>query len=527
MEDTMYLVTAKQMQAMDKETIEEFGIPGRVLMENAGRGAFDFLKELFPDLGSKEVCVLAGPGNNGGDGFVVARYLVQMGVKTQVFLFAPRKKIAGDALANLALLETLVKVSPHGALTEILDMDGVDSIRTEMAQADIMVDALLGTGLNSDVRGLFKTVIERINALPCKVLSIDIPSGLNADTGTARGTAIQAHATATFAFAKAGHFLFPGKALTGKLRIVDIGIPPFICSGITPRLKVLAHREVTQLFPKRKHDAHKGNFGHLLVIAGSTGKTGAAALTANAAMAMGTGLVTLGVAETLNPIMEMKVTEPMTFPLAESTPGHLSERCFDALNGLARQKDAMALGPGLGTVPATQRLVKKIIQELALPMVVDADALNAIADDPGILKKARAPLILTPHPGEMARLCKTTPKQIQANRLEAAADFAATFNLIVVLKGAATLIALPDGRTHLCPTGNPAMASAGMGDVLTGMIAALLAQGFSPENAAVAGTYLHGLAGDILARQYKGAGFAASDLVGTIPAAVNGEGPWN
>ncbi len=523
----MYLVTAKQMQTMDQETIEGFGIPGRVLMENAGRGAFAFLNELFQDLGSKRVCVLAGPGNNGGDGFVVARYLVQMGVKTEVLIFAPRKKMAGDALANRTLFEILVKKGAQGALTEILDLDRLDSITSSMAQADIMVDALLGTGLNSDVRGLFKTVIERVNALACPVLSIDIPSGLNADTGRACGTAIQAHATATFAFAKAGHFLFPGRTLTGRLKVVDIGIPPFISEAMAPGLSVVEHREVAQRFSQRAGDAHKGDFGHLLVIAGSTGKTGAAALAANAAMAMGTGLVTLGVAATLNPVMEMKVTEPMTVPLAESAPGHLSDRCFDALNDLAQQKNAMALGPGMGTDPATGRLVKRIIQELTLPMVVDADGLNAIADDPGILKKTRAPLILTPHPGEMARLYRTTPKQIQANRLEAAVDFATTFNLIVVLKGAATLIALPDGRTRLCPTGNPGMASAGMGDVLTGMIAALLAQGFSLENAAVAGAFLHGLAGDILARQYKGAGFVASDLIRTIPAAIHGENPWN
>ncbi len=523
----MYLVTAEQMQAMDRETIEGFGIPGRVLMENAGRGAFDFLKELFPDLGSKTVCVLAGPGNNGGDGFVVARYLVQMGVKTEVFVFAPRKKIPGDALANLTLVETLVKESPQATLTEVLDLERLDSIMPQMTQADIMVDALLGTGLNSNVRGVFKTVIERVNALSCPVLSIDIPSGLNADTGTVRGTAIQAHATATFAFAKAGHFLFPGKTLTGRLRIVDIGIPLFISKPMALKLKVVEHREVAALFAPRPQDSHKGDFGHLLVVAGSTGKTGAAALTANAAMAMGAGLVTLGIAETLNPVMEIKVTEPMTVPLEESRPGHLSDGCFDTLKALARQKRALALGPGLGTDPATGRLVKRIITELDLPMVVDADGLNAIADDPGILKKARAPLILTPHPGEMARLCQTTPQQIQANRIDAAADFAATFKVIVVLKGAATLIALPDGQTRLCPTGNPAMASAGMGDVLTGMIAALLAQGFSPENAAVAGTFLHGLAGDILARQYRGAGFVATDLISTIPAAVHGEGPWN
>ena len=285
------------------------------------------------------------PATTGGDGFVVARYLVQMGVKTEIFIFAPKKKITGHALANLTLLETLIKASPQGTLTEILDMDGVDSIRTEMAQADIMVDALLGTGLNSDVRGLFKTVIERVNALACPVLSIDIPSGLNADTGTARGTAIKAHATATFAFAKAGHFLFPGKALTGRLRIIDIGIPPFISDPMALKLRVVEHWEVAELFAPRAQDAHKGDFGHLLVIAGSTGKTGAAALAANAAMAMGAGLVTLGVAASLNPVMEIKVTEPMTVPLEESTPGHLSDTALTPSKPLHSTRVPWPWGP--------------------------------------------------------------------------------------------------------------------------------------------------------------------------------------
>lgn len=523
----MYLVTAKQMQAMDKETIEGFGIPGRVLMENAGRGAFDFLKELFPDLESKRVSVLAGPGNNGGDGFVVARYLIQMGVKTEVFLFAPRQRISGDALSNLKLLEILVKVCPHGTLTDISDLEGLDRIDKNLAQADLMVDALLGTGLTSDVRGFLKMAIDRVNALACKVLSIDIPSGLNADTGFAQGTAIKAHATATFAFAKPGHFLFPGKTLTGRLKIVDIGIPPFIREKFKPGLKVVQHREVARLFPRREPDAHKGDFGHLLVIAGSTGKTGAAALTANGAMAMGAGLVTIGVPASLNPIMEIKVTEAMTFPLEESLEGHLSDSCFATLKTLAQQKNAMAIGPGLGTDPDTQTLVRRVITELTIPLVIDADGLNALAADPDILKKARSPIILTPHPGEMARLCHTTTDETQANRLKAATDFAANYGLILVLKGAPTIIALPGGKTYLCPTGNPGMATAGMGDVLTGMIAALAARGLPLDKAALAGVFIHGLAGDILADQYRGPGFTASDMIRAIPAAINGGVLWN
>lgn len=512
---------------MDKETIEEFGIPGRVLMENAGRGAFDFLKELFPDLESKRVSVLAGPGNNGGDGFVVARYLIQMGVKTEVFLFAPKKRVTGDALSNIELLETLVKVCPNGTLTEIRDLESLSRIDDSLIKADLMVDAILGTGLTSDVRGILKTAIERVNTLNCKILSIDIPSGLNADTGFTQGTAIKAFATATFAFAKAGHFLYPGKTLTGRLKIVDIGIPPFIREKFNPGLKVIQHREVARLFPQREPDAHKGKFGHLLVVAGSTGKTGAAALTANGAMAMGAGLVTVGIPASLNQVLEIKVTEAMTFPIEESVAGHLSDLCFDALKELVQQKNALAIGPGLGTEKATKALVRRVITEFTIPLVIDADGLNALADDPDILKKAQSPIILTPHPGEMARLCQTTTEKIQQNRLGWAADFAAKFNLIVVLKGAPTIIALPGGRTYLCPTGNPGMATAGMGDVLTGMIAALVARGLPLDKAAVSGVFLHGLAGDILADQYRGPGFTACDMIRAIPAAMNGGIPWN
>ncbi|MCP4118104.1 MAG: NAD(P)H-hydrate dehydratase [Desulfobacteraceae bacterium] len=519
----MYLVTAQEMQDMDRETIEEFGIPGRVLMENAGRGSVDMLVRLFPYINSKRVCVLAGRGNNGGDGFVVARYLIQMGVKTDIFLLSQRSKVTGDALANLELAEKLVEKYPDATLTEVPDLESFDRVKPRIVHGELIVDAILGTGLNSDVRGYFKTVIQTVNELSCPIFSIDIPSGLNADTGLPWGVAINAFATATFAFAKAGHFLLPGKELTGELEIVDIGIPPFIREQFDPKLTLVESRDVAKLFPLRQLHAHKGNFGHLAVVAGSTGKTGAAALAANAAMTMGAGLVTLGIPASLNPAVEPQVTETMTFPLAETVPGQLSDTAMEELKQLAEGKTAMALGPGIGTAPATQALVRKIISEIDLPLVIDADGLNAIAEDPGILKTVQSPMVITPHPGEMARLCKSSTREIQADRLGTARRFAKEYNVIVVLKGAGTIIALPNGRAFLSTTGNPGMASAGMGDVLTGMIASLAAQGMALEDAAVAGVYIHGLCGDRLARERGGFGFVASEMIRAIPFAIHGD----
>jgi len=519
----MYLVTAQEMQEMDRETINGFGIPGRILMENAGKGSFDMLLSLFPDISSKRVSILAGSGNNGGDGFVVARYLIQMGVRTEIFLLAPREKVAEDALANLLLVEKLVERCSNAFLTEVPDLESFNEIKTRIVHADLIVDAILGTGLKSEVRGFFKTIIETVNDLPCPRFSIDIPSGLDSDTGVPRGVSIQAFATATFAFAKIGHFLASGRELSGKLKIVDIGIPPFIRDKIAPKLRLIEPQDIAKLFPPRRSDTNKGNFGHLLVVAGATGKTGAAALASNAAMAIGTGLVTLAIPASLNPLMEPQVTETMTFPLKEMVKGELSDCCMDELKELAKTKTAMALGCGIGTANGTRLLVKRILKEIDLPLVIDADALNIIAEDPEILKGIKGQAVITPHPGEMARLCNTTTSDIQANRLEWARKFAGKFGVIVILKGAGTIIALPDGQAYLATTGNPGMASAGMGDVLTGMTAGLLAQGMALEKAAIAGVYIHGLCGDLLSRKRGGFGFVASEMIQIIPNAIHRE----
>lgn len=518
----MKLVTASQMQQMDAQTINSFGIPGLVLMENAGRGSVDFLLESFQDIASQRVAVMAGRGNNGGDGFVIARYLLEKGINVTVFLLASAKKVTGDALSNLEWFETLCKEKNINGLIEIPDEAAFAANRARIAHHTLFVDAILGTGLNSDVRGFFKDAIELMNASLAPVFSVDIPSGLNSDTGSPMGIAVRADYTATFAFAKAGHVLYPGNTYTGQLKVIDIGIPRFISEKEQIALEVITPQKVAANFPARDTNAHKGSFGHLLVVAGSTGKTGAAALCANAAMRSGTGLVTLGTPESLNPVLEPMVIEPMTIPLPDTGNGTLSAAGLKTILELVSERQALAVGPGIGTAAETADLVKHIVQKCPVPMVLDADALNCIADDPSILKKKTSPAILTPHPGEMARLADCATSQVQNDRIGSARAFADRHDSILVLKGAQTIVALPDGMVFICPTGNPGMATGGSGDVLTGMIGGFLAQGFAPEDAAVCGVYLHGLCGDILAKKTGSFGFLASDIMNTIPEAIHG-----
>ncbi len=522
----MYLVKSREMQEMDRETIESFGIPGRVLMENAGRGTFKMIVDLFPAIAEKKVCILCGRGNNGGDGFVVARYLMEKGVKTDIFLLSSRDRLKGDARANMGLVEKLCALKESGdkknKIIQIPDREAFLKFKNRMVHNDLFVDGIFGTGLNSDVRGFFREIIDLVNESHKPVISIDIPSGLNADTGKPCGVSIKAFATASFAFAKPGHILYPGNEFTGKLKIIDIGIPGFIAEKKPLALYLTEKKMVKSFFIPRSSQAHKGNFGHLLIIAGSTGKTGAAALASNAAMACGTGLVTLGVPESLNSVMEPQTTETMTFPLYEKKKGFLSEQAFDQIIELARGKTAMAIGPGIGTEQDTGVLVKKLIQTIDIPIIIDADALNLIADSPEILKEKKAPVILTPHPGEMARLAHSSSAEIQNSRFESAKNFAVQFGVILVLKGAGTITAMPDGRAFICTKGNAGMAAGGMGDVLTGMISGFTAQGLSCEKAAIAGPYIHGICGDSIARARGDFGFTASNIIGIIPETIYG-----
>ncbi len=512
----MYLVTAEEMQRMDHDTIRDFGIPGRVLMENAGRGAARTLASVFSDVAKRDVAVAAGRGNNGGDGFVIARCLAQQGVRVTVYLMADPAAVSGDAAANLALL------APLGvSLISLSDEAGLDAYRKDMQRHDLWVDALFGTGLNAEVRGRYRGMIALINDSGRPVFAVDIPSGINADTGQVCGIAVSAVATATFAFAKIGHCQYPGAAHCGRLEIIDIGIPPHIAAAVAPRQCQTTPAMVANALPPRAPEAHKGTTGHLLVIAGGPGKTGAAAMCVNAALRSGAGLVTAGVPAGILATMETLSVEAMTAPLPQTEDGLVDGRETTAIDRLMAGKQAIAVGPGLGTSKGPQAMVRHIVTQSAVPVVVDADGLSVFTDGADLFSRRQAPVVLTPHPGEMARLCGLTSATVQANRMAIARRFAVDNNACVVLKGARTLIAAPDGSVTVNPSGNPGMATGGMGDILTGMIAGLIVQGLPPVTAAITAVYLHGAAADYLSTTVGSVGYLATDMLKTIAGQVS------
>jgi NAD(P)H-hydrate epimerase len=349
---------------------------------------------------------------------------------------------------------------------------------------------------------------------------VDIPSGLNADTGQICGVGVQATATATFGFAKVGHLTYPGRALTGQLKVIEIGIPPHIAAEVGCQQHLITPSSLKKEIPERSQAAHKGHNGHLLVLAGSPGKTGAAAMTATSAMRAGAGLVTLGIPTSLNPVLETMVTEAMTVGLAETSEGTLDDSAFESILSLTQNKRCLAIGPGMGTSQSTGRLINRLIQASGVPMVIDADGLNLIAANTAALSTCKAPVVLTPHPGEMARLSGRSTADIQSNRIGHARSFAQRHRIYLVLKGAGTIVARPDGTVFINPTGNPGMAAGGRGDVLAGLIAGLITLGMEIDAAARTGVYLHGAAADRLAVQQAPQGYLASEVMNTLPRAM-------
>jgi NAD(P)H-hydrate epimerase len=404
-------------------------------------------------------------------------------------------------------------------IVEVREEKDLNPMAHRLARAGLIVDALLGTGLNSEVRGLLRLVIEEINHLRPPVLAVDIPSGLCADTGQPLGVAVQAQVTVTYGWPKIGQILPPGRYHVGRLWQADISIPPDLAK--TAAVELAEAAEMRALLPGRAFAGNKGTYGHLVVLAGSEGKTGAAALTSQGALRAGAGLVTLGIPASLNDIMEVKLTEAMTLPLPEAEDARaLGRQALKPLQNFLENKTALALGPGLGTHPETRELVRHLARDLALPLVMDADGVNALAGDADLLKDAAGPRVLTPHPGEMARFLGITVPEVQADRLGTTLKAAARTRAVVVLKGAQTVVADPGGRASLNSTGNPALASGGTGDVLTGLIGGFLAQKLSPWDAARLGVYLHGLAADYLAPR-QGFRLIAGDLLRIFPEVLN------
>jgi NAD(P)H-hydrate epimerase len=515
----MYLVTAAEMRAYDSTAIQDFGIPGVVLMENAGRSTFQILnKRMGGDVRDLRVAVVAGPGNNGGDGYVIARYLINHGADVGTFLLSPRDKIQGDAAINLRVLE---KMTPH--VFEITDKDSLDRAICQWQEADVIVDALLGTGLSSEVRSPYKEAILGINSCHGLILSVDLPSGLHADTGDALGCAVKADLTCSYGFRKIGSALYPGLIYCGAVEVVDISIPLTAVEKNPPKAVFY-----TQPYPEQYQmlrlnvEAHKGIFGHLLVIGGSRGKTGAPAMSAKAAARVGAGLVTVGVPASLNPILEAKLTEEMTEPLPETVTGRLGEASIDPILTLSQGKRCMILGPGMSTEEGIPELVRAILSTYEGWLVIDADGLNALGENPRFLKDAKARVVVTPHPGEMGRLIGKSSAEVQTDRVGVARKFATDYGVWVVLKGAGTITAAPDGSIFINSTGNPWMASGGQGDVLSGILGGLLVQNILPEEALPYGVYLHGLAADNLLEKHGPAPILATDVIDELRRVLGG-----
>lgn len=512
----MKIVTAAQMQALDRRAIKDARIPSLSLMENAGTAVVVAMEQTFGSLAGKHVLIVCGKGNNGGDGLTIGRLLRRRRAYPKMLLLTRTGELSGDA-------KTMYRrfVSAGGA-SAVYACPSADRIRALINTSHLIVDALLGTGLSSAVAGPYQLAIEAINQSPdVPVTAVDLPSGIHADTGAVMGVAVRAALTVTFGLPKLGLYVGQGIDHAGKIHVADIGIPQAYAEEVDSQISLTTHQEARHLLPARKPSSHKGTYGHAGIVAGSAGKTGAAALAAKAALRVGAGLVTVATPSGVNDTLEAKLLEAMTVPMPQTKARTLARSGLERLVAFINARSAVAVGPGLTTHPETVELIHALIPRLEKPSVLDADALNALAGRTSLLRDCKFPPILTPHPGEMARLQEdTTPQSVNADRIGTATRFARNRRAILVLKGARTVVAHPDGLVAICPTGNPGMATAGTGDVLTGMIVGLLAQSLSPWDAARAGCYFHGLAGDLAAAELGPAGMTAGDLLDRIPYAL-------
>ena len=513
----MRILTAAQMREADRFTIEEVGIPSLVLMENAGRQVVAAIEGSYEAQLNGRVAILCGRGNNGGDGFVVARTLLQRGIDAAVFVIGALADVRGDARVNLDILGRL-----GVTVVEINDEQSWELHFSEISQCTLIVDAIFGTGLTTAVAGMMETVIADVNAADIPIVSIDLPSGLSADTPHLIGDCIDASMTVTLAAPKLPLILLPGEAFAGDVVIADIGIPYEIVDGLDGQhIELLTPEQLRGVIGPRAADSHKGDYGRVTMVAGSRGKTGAAHLSAIGALKSGAGLVTVATPACCLPIVASMAPEFMTEPLADTDAGTLAASAVDQV--LALEHDVLACGPGLGRDPQVAEFVKALLERASVPLVLDADALTVLADDPGRLSGSEErDVIITPHPGEMARLIGVSVDDVQANRIETASNFATTHRVYVVLKGHRTIIATPEGRVFINPTGNPGMATGGTGDVLTGMIAAWLAQLLDAEAACRLAVFLHGAAGDLAEAAEGQVGMTATDLLAQLGEALNG-----
>ncbi len=505
------LADAAGMRALDRHTIDVLEIPGEILMESAGRAVADAVLRVLPRTGSRTVAVLCGAGNNGGDGFVVARHLHLLGLDVEVILVGDASRLTGDAAANHARARRLGVPFAGGDW--------------RLPERGVVVDALFGTGLSRAVEGEPASAIAHVNAARdvgrngLAVVSVDMPSGLSADTGQVLGVAVRADVTVTIGLPKLGLALEPGRSLAGRVEVARIGIDDD-APGTVMHAELWTASGAARHLPARPADGHKGTFGHVLLVAGGEGKTGAAALAAQGAQRGGAGLVTIACPAGLNDILEVKCTEAMTVPVADTAERSLASAAEDAILALAAERDVVGLGPGVGRSHETGALVRSLAKRIESPLVVDADGLFALKDELGALRGREAATILTPHPGEAAWLLGSSAAEVNRDRPAAARALAETTGAVVVLKGAATVTASPQGRLIVNPTGGPVLAAGGTGDVLLGLVASLLGQGLPALEAAALAAWLHGDAADRLGRERGTAGIVAGEVALRLPDAI-------
>jgi NAD(P)H-hydrate epimerase len=511
----MILLSAAESRELDRLSQSKYGIDSYALMRRAGEAVADLTLRRWPDAARGAVAIVAGKGNNGGDGLVAARKLTQAGVAARVLMLARPETLKGDTARAWRDFAAV------GGAAAIAQSDAEIDAFFAAASPAAIIDAIFGIGLNAEVRGAARRAIDRINQSGAPAVAVDIASGVNADSGAIMGAAVRAALTATFGYAKYGHVSYPGAQYCGELEIAEIGFAPAAIGEIAPRGRLIEASEAARMVAPRAANSHKGSYGHLLIVAGSYGKSGAAVLAGRGALRGGAGLVTLAIPEPALPMAAAGQAELMTEPMPAVAGGFAAAGTIARLAGLIGAMNAVAAGPGIGVSAESLTLVDWLIREASAPnrpLLLDADALNAVAEAGGeMMRAARGPVVITPHPGEAARLLRTTPATINADRIGAARSLAELTGASVLLKGARTVVAA-DGAIAINSSGNPGMAAAGMGDVLSGLTGALLAGGMAPGAALSLGAWMHGDAGDRAARKIGPAGFLAGELAAELPA---------
>jgi len=503
------------MRQLEEQSAEKYSIMPVDLMEYAGKGIAEWVDEFsFRQKLTKNIIILCGGGNNGGDGFVAARYLSEKGFNINLLLFVKEQDLKGPAKVNYNKIKKSKKIH----IQKVSDLSKLKELECVFFASSLLLDSILGTGIKGEVRGFLKEVIGFTNEIckkyRIKIISIDVPSGMDSNTGT--GFCINAYANLTMGLPKIGLLKPETEDIVGHIYPINIKIPIELIDEVKSDFEYLVAGDFLDILPRRKPSNHKGDFGHVLVVAGSPQYTGAAHLCGEGALRSGAGLVTLAVPKSLRPVYQIKGTEYMTLGFPETDTGTLGFEAYEGIMEFAEKVDVIALGPGLTTHPDTMKLIKKIISTSDKPLVIDADGINAIADELLVLRKAKAPLILTPHPGEMARLLHTSVKSIQSDKWKITKELADKYGLTIVLKGFRSIIAGTGKKIYINSTGNPGMASGGMGDVLTGIIAGFVAQGLKPIDSAKLGVYIHGLAGDLAMQDLCARNIISTDLVKKI-----------